>query len=110
VEGEVDGAVEYYLTPAGKAAADGKSWRAGLMKWVRIGEEIINPLAIKGAIDRGERETAAGKQRWVTLTFVDGEELHFAGTEADTIWSIVTGDLEVWLETYNPPTRGLRTF
>jgi hypothetical protein len=73
------------------------------MKWIRIGNHVLNPEAIIEVIDEGERDLKAGKQRVVKLKLSNGQDLNVAGAGAVQIWKKITEDPEVWSETYEEP-------
>jgi hypothetical protein len=76
----------------------------GPMKWIRIGNRVLDPSAIIEATEDSGVELATGEQRRVvSLLLSNGRKLTFAGEEADLVWKKLTDGIEVWTDTYQPP-------
>jgi hypothetical protein len=74
------------------------------MKWIRIGNRILDPSAIIEATEDSRVELATGEaRRVVSLLLSNGRKLTFAGEEANLVWTKLTDGTEVWSETYRPP-------
>jgi hypothetical protein len=73
------------------------------MKFVRIGNRILNANAIVAIHDQGEKTTTKGVERVVEIELLKGAPLKFAGTEAEAILARCLTDIEVWLDSHSPP-------